>query len=373
MAKRKKKNKKRASSADAARRRAENHKGVFDQTTLNIPDGVQLFKIEDAKKAKRLDILAYPIGAGNPNADEGEMHYERTFYVHKGIGPDNKTYVCPAKTAGKKCPICEYRAKLANDDDADEETVKALGPKERQLFNVIDTKDREKGVQIWDISYHLFGKQLDAEIKDADEDDVFGAFADVDGGMTLKIGFTEEHYGKFTYYESSTINFKNREEEYDDDIIDELHILDNVIKILSYDELKAILLQIEDGDEEEKTKSKKKATKKKATKKKTKKEEEPDDDDDDELDDDDDDDELDDDELDDDDDDELDDDDDDDDDELDDDDDDDDDDELDDDDDDEDDWDDDDDDDNEPKSKKKAKKTAKKKTAKKKVAKRKKK
>jgi hypothetical protein len=105
----------------SARKRAESHR-TFDRTKINVGRDVSLFA-PNKEGMKRVDILAYEVGKGNPEADEGDLHYERTFYVHRRIGSDNNDYVCPNKTAGKKCPICEYRNKLRMDPDADEELI----------------------------------------------------------------------------------------------------------------------------------------------------------------------------------------------------------------------------------------------------------
>ncbi len=272
--KRKKKRREKRSTASTAKRRSEQHKAGFEITALSVPKDTELFSLK-SEKAVRLDILPFVVGKGNPWADEGELHYERTYFVHRGIGVENNSYVCLAKTFGKKCPICDFRAKLIKDPDADEDLIKSLGPKERQLFNVIDTQDRDKGIQLWDISFHLFGKALDARIRNADEDDGYETFAELEDGLTLKLGIEEGHYGKISFYGVETIDFKRRKEDYDEDVLDEVHCLDEIIKETPYKELKKILLQTEDeDDEDEDDKPKSKKSKKKKSKKKQRDEDE---------------------------------------------------------------------------------------------------
>jgi len=285
MSKKSRNKKKTRSASNAAKRRAQKHKGMFDPTAFSVPEGVSLFVIKD-EKPKRLDILPYAVkGDSNPYADKGELHYERTYYVHRGVGAEKNSYVCPSKTAGLRCPICEWRTKATADPDADEETIKKLAPKERQLFNVIDLKEKDKGIQLWDISYHLFGKRLDAEIRNADEDENYDTFADLEGGSTLKMVFSEQSFNKQPYFEIESLAFKARNEDYDDDILDQVADLDDAIILLEYDELKKILLQTTE-DEDEDGGKKKKATKKKTTKKKATKKKDEDEDDDDDADDD---------------------------------------------------------------------------------------
>ena len=261
MSKHKKnKEKKSRSTRDAARRRAETHKGDFTPTAFKLPENVQQFSLSD-EKTRRIDIIPYEVGEGNPYADAGALHYERTYWRHRDIGTDGNNYVCNKKTSGGKCPICDFRAKLAKDPDADEDLIKSLAPKERQLFNVIDTKDRKKGVQVWEISFHLFGKRLDAEINNQDDDDDYEGFSELEGGKTLKIAAEEKSLGRSNFYEVTSINFKDRTEDYDEDILEKTTCLDDILIVMEYDELKAILLETasdEDNDADEKPKSKKK-------------------------------------------------------------------------------------------------------------------
>ena len=204
----KRKKKRERSTAAAAKRRSEQHKGGFESTSIDLPEGVSLFSIK-SDKARRVDIIPYTVGKGNPWADKGETHYERTFFIHRNVGAELNTYICLQKTLKKKCPVCEYRAKLMKDPNADEELIKDLGPKERQLFNIIDTQDRDKGIQIWDMSFHLFGKALDARIRNADDDDDYENFAEIEEGFTLRLGIEEKSLGRNTLFAVENIDFKN--------------------------------------------------------------------------------------------------------------------------------------------------------------------
>lgn len=253
----------------SAKQRAEKRGSGGERTTVKIPENKKFFKL-DKSGIKRIRIIPFKVGAGNPYADSGTLHYERTFFVHRGIGPNQDAYVCPKKTAGQKCPICEHRAKLEQDPKADEDLIKDLIPKERQMFNVIDLADTESGIQLWDISYHLFGKLLDAEINNADPDENYGNFFHLEDGMDLKLGINENSFGGRKFYEVETIGFKNRTEELDPDLLEEAMPLDDLLKVVPYDELKAIFLQKaeaaeeddedsdEDDEEEEKPAKKKK-------------------------------------------------------------------------------------------------------------------
>ncbi len=258
----------------SGRKRAETHKGGFEGSSVQLPDGVDFFAVKKAG-VYRLEIIPYivPEGANNPNAEPGDLYFERTFWIHRGVGADNGVRVCPRKTANQPCAICDHRAKLAKDPDADENLIKDLSPKERQLWNVFDHADPEKKDQVWDVSYHLFGKQLDARIKNADEDDEYEFFADPEEGLTLKVGFAERSFSGNTFYEAETIDFKTRRTALDPELFESANLLDSLLIIEPYDKLKAEFLQTggddtdddTDDDPPPKKKTRKRTTKKKPT------------------------------------------------------------------------------------------------------------
>jgi hypothetical protein len=263
----------------SGRRRAEDHKTGFEGGSVKLPEGVGFFSVKKAG-IQRIEILPYrvPKGADNPFADDGDMYFERTFFVHRQIGPNNETRVCLRKTTGQPCPICEYRSQLTKEEDPDEDLIKDLAPKERQLWNVYDHGNSEAGVQIWDISFHLFGKSLDARIKNADEDDDYEFFADPEDGLTLKIGFEEKSFGGRTFYDCESIDFKARRKALDPELFEKVVVLDEALVIEDYEKLKALFQQTEapsddDDDEskkEEKSKKRREPRKKKEDKSKSK-------------------------------------------------------------------------------------------------------
>jgi hypothetical protein len=216
---------------------------------LKLPQGATLFKPKAG--VHYLDILPYEAGKGNPYADPGTLHWERTFYVHRGVGPNQEMVICPRMTRKARCPICEHRMKLIQEaNEENEELIRDLSPKQRQLFNVIDTKEPDKGVQILDISYHLFGKLLDARIRNSDEDEGWDRFFHLEDGFTLRVGFAEKSFGGFAYYEAESIDFKLRKEPYDEEILQKVYCLDDLLIELPYEQIRAMFLQIDEPKEE---------------------------------------------------------------------------------------------------------------------------
>jgi len=244
--------------------RSGNETSIFDY--YNVPEGFEKFKVEGEGKM-RLDIMPYELSKdGNPYADKGDIWYERTYYVHK-VARENgtDTVVCPAKTANKDCPICDYVKQQSRSADGDELEIKQLLPKKRQLFNVIDRAEPDTRY-IWDMSYHLFGKALDVRVKTADKDEDYSNFPDVEEGSTLSIYFEEKKFGKATFYEAKTIDFKARKEPYEDSDIDASADLDDILIFKTYEQLEKVL-HGEEADPADEVKNDKKKKKKKKSKK----------------------------------------------------------------------------------------------------------
>ena len=278
---RKKRDKKR--KRVSARRRVEEHKTGFQMTSLKMPDGVGMFKVKSTD-VLRLEVIPYivPSGAGNPFADDGSETYERTYFTHRDIGADGDVYVCPAKTAKKKCPICEQRVEMMRNNE-DEDQIKALIPKERQLFNIYDHAAPDKGVQVWDVSHFLFGKQVEDYVKDGDEDDDYDYFADREDGFTVKVGMEKKAVKGNPFYSTTTVEFKQRKKPIPDEIFEAAIALDELLIVLPYEELKAIYYQTQstdssaddddvDDDDQDEVEAPPKTEKKKRKKKEKKKE-----------------------------------------------------------------------------------------------------
>jgi len=233
----------------AKRRAAKMASG--DRSTIKAPNGMGFLKMKEG--VKKLDILGFKAGKGNPYADKGEFHYERTYYAHKNIGIENTLQVCARKTFGKKCCICEYAAKLAAKYDSDPDVVKALKPQRRQLFQVFDHSDAEAGLKLLDAPWWNFGKRLDAEVDAAEEDEVLaGEFYALEGdeAATLKVGFVNDSFDGNAYVRADTIKTVERK-EIDPDVLEKVCCLDELIVEPDQAELKKMFMQEDDEDDED--------------------------------------------------------------------------------------------------------------------------
>ena len=251
-----------SSMRDRFKKRAK--EGAQKGFSVSLPENVKRFAPK--KGTYKLDVIPYTVSAKKhpDGVAAGELWCRRPFLIHYGVGVDNKPQVCP-RTIGKPCPICEYYERERKRPGADEDALKEIRAKARELYNVIDLGNEDEGIQVLEMSYHLFGKLLENEINEADDDEVAG-FAELKGGKTLKVRFSESSMGTNKFLEATRIDFLDRD-DYKKSILDDVVDLDTVFNILPYEELEAVFLEDEgagmaaDDDDEPKSKSKKKSYK----------------------------------------------------------------------------------------------------------------
>lgn len=236
---------KRMSMRDKVRKRANEREKTGGGGIFNV-DGVDFF--QPKKGTAKFRILPYEITSENhPELPAGELWYQRTVWVHYGVGIESKSVICPLKTMKKKCPICEEWARLKKDPDVDEDELKALVPKEREIFNILP--NGEDDPQLFTYSYHLFGKQLEEEIREGDEE--WGSFAELEDGYMLNVRFTEKKIGNSNpFLEASRIDFK-QDDDLDESYLDQVQDLDAILNVLPYNEIEKIFLAEDDPDDKQ--------------------------------------------------------------------------------------------------------------------------
>lgn len=211
------------------------------------PSGSKLWRPKKKGNVK-MEIVPYECGTDNPHAEEGMYHWELTYYVHRDVGPGKHSFICPLENYGKQCPICDQNAKLRRDPDVEDDELNF--PKKRQLFNVFVHGEEDDGVQLFEYSFHQFGKKLVEELELA-EDDNKKDFYHVDkSGMTLVVGFKENPpYG----YEVARIDFTPRRKPLDASIVEQAYNLEEIVKggLKPYKKIKALFLQTPDDKEED--------------------------------------------------------------------------------------------------------------------------
>lgn len=188
-----------------------------------------------------IDIVPYAAGSHDPLVEKEDPTYTFECWVHTRVGPNNNMmFLCMQEMYGKPCPICKHRQELRK-EGADESIWKKLFPKRRNLYNIIcyDKDEEKKGIQIWDISYHYFEKQVLAIARKPSRS----------GGKEKLINFANPISGKsvsFTIEPAKSKNdyptyighrFDDRDYEIDDALLDSTITLDEAVVRPKYEDV----------------------------------------------------------------------------------------------------------------------------------------
>lgn len=187
-----------------------------------------------------LDIIPYTTGANDPVWNEGDPNYTFEYWAHTNVGPSEVMLLCIAEMFNKPCPICEHRQKL-RDEGKDDDVWKKLFPKRRNMYNVVsyDRGEEEKGVQVYDVSYHYMEKNLMAISKKPSrggKKEKTINFADEENGRSITFTI-EPAKSKNDYPDFVGHTFDEREYTIKRKILKGAFVLDEIIHIPDYDEL----------------------------------------------------------------------------------------------------------------------------------------
>jgi hypothetical protein len=218
---------------------------------FKLPEGMKLLKFDKVATIK-LDIIPF-------RNKEGKAQIGMSYRVHK-FGPKGKfSVVCPKHTAGLPCPICEAQFDLMNGKKFAEmqkdvqNAYKALFPQERTLHNVRLT---DGTFRVWDGSDFKVKKAIAEKAKlfeaELEADGVAGPFkwASVTNGWMVKFDTAEEPVpgnteGK-TFFDVKNFDFKERKEQFDASIVDEMVKLDDALVIEPYEVIEKLYYTQED-------------------------------------------------------------------------------------------------------------------------------
>jgi hypothetical protein len=181
-----------------------------------------------------IDIIPYIAGPNNPNFKEGKYAYFCIIFVHRNVGPTKDSYVCPAFTYKKPCPICEEWQEAK--DLGDEARSKALKPQQMVIYNIIcydNDKEVQKGVQVWPVAWWNFQRFVDVLAKRSRTGGLI-PYSDPDSGKS--IAFTRQGNKKEnTVYLGH--RFEDRDYTINDEQLADAWPLDELFEIPTYDQL----------------------------------------------------------------------------------------------------------------------------------------
>jgi hypothetical protein len=202
------------------------------------------FRPQPSKEPHIIDIVPYIVGSKQPplamegKVRQGDDAYVLELEVHTSIGPGKQSILCPAKNYGKPCPICEHIEELIR-EGAEWEDYKAIAPKKRCLYNVInmtDAKQQAKGIQVWDVPYRYSQEKIKALAKNP-RTGGFVIFQHPDADTGKSISF---EVAKDTYRTIQGHQFLDRNYDIPDEILDKAHVLDELLEVMPYDNIKLI-------------------------------------------------------------------------------------------------------------------------------------
>lgn len=236
----------REKKVSAARQRAEQHTSGHQPTLLNLPQGMSIFEFK--KGVYRLAILPYKVKrgqevpGGNPFAKTGILFFERTFFVWRKIGPDQKDYCAPGLTFGKRDPIMDDKVEMLKKASPEEtKALRKFKPQEQQIFLVLDLDHLDKGIQLLKQSNYCFGELLDSRVKNSTEEEGWDLFYFPDeDGMNLRVTVEDEAGEGFTFPMATAIDFLPRKGPLPDKYVNHGYDLDDMLVDTPSDKLAAI-------------------------------------------------------------------------------------------------------------------------------------
>lgn len=216
---------------------------------VDCPDGVSMFRFPKDVPFITLDILPFL----TDYTGDVELRSEALYFRHNNIGrPVPQNFICPKRTFGKPCPVCEEMNKYDFNDAEERDMRIALRPKERKLYLVRwldgpeDTKDN---LYILDQAVNHLSNLITQKLSIRDREDPFESswakFFSLSEGLMLKVGLTEDTFRNVSYIKPVSVDFKKRTyqyaktEEEEEAFLKDMPDLYSCLVIHSYDDIKA--------------------------------------------------------------------------------------------------------------------------------------
>ena len=211
---------------------------IIDNSKL--PEGIGFWKCSFAGHV--IDYIPFIAGPNMPKLfendkkkaiKEGEFIWSVDLWTHGHVGVLEHPYVCPTKTNGEPCPICEH---LQRERDTYTKEEYSRVSATRQTLHLIwchdNSEEEAKGVQLWQIAYYFMEKTLKG-IAGQGKGGGTNPYFDPDIGKN--VAFTKEGSGskwKFLYHA-----FIDRDAPIPDEVLNQSFALDSVVKYVTYEEL----------------------------------------------------------------------------------------------------------------------------------------
>lgn len=209
---------------------------------------------------KKNPELNRPVSDSQLKSNNGWVH-KLSVFSHGNIGPNKDNKIC-LKTLKERCPVCELRdefreklAKLKAKGRTDQELVdriSQLNPRKRAIYNMISfnsTKDKERGLMVWAAPHASIEDEIIDRAKDkrTAEYKMFAVLED-----NWNIFFRKTGKGLNTEYSEVDVLDRRKEdilsEEEMDRLLEDALVIDEIVEVLSYDELYELLHGVKPGE-----------------------------------------------------------------------------------------------------------------------------
>ena len=180
---------------------------------------------------------------------EGETwDYKLTVLIHMNVGVNQDAVLC-LRTIGQKCPLCEERNRLLNEEKLDysDEEVRVLGVSKKCLYNILcfdNDKERDKGIQIWEAPHSsiedVLSELANKRNRRTGEVEEKPYYQPEEGWNVV---FVRVGSGLDTEYRQIEILERRNEDDFSDELdqlYEEAYNFEEIIEIKAYDEIVAM-------------------------------------------------------------------------------------------------------------------------------------
>ena len=245
-----------------------------DFNIFTLPTNLKMFAPTE-NGAVMFDVIPYKIiskhnWAISQGAKIGDEEVFANVFVHNNIGPNKRKVICPSKTFGGRCPICEHQQEMAKQHGWKHIEVKSLFPKQRLVFNLeVFDADGNKTHQLFDVAQFKGATPSFYDMVLAAADKVKlkkklqnVRWADIATGMTIgaSVQMKDEVAGEKTKKPFATlfnVSLGEREEQYTPTIFKTSIDPMSIAKVMTTAEIEKLFFaadsseEDEDGEEEE--------------------------------------------------------------------------------------------------------------------------
>ncbi|MHA2070033.1 MAG: hypothetical protein ACXABY_37180 [Candidatus Thorarchaeota archaeon] len=196
-----------------------------------------------------IDIIPWQAGSKYPTRNydikEGDYVYVLDVWIHRGIGPNDDNFLCPARNYNDPCAVCDYIRDLRESEEATDEQIKALDGKRRVAYLIQchdSEKEYDKGIQMYEVAHWFMERHLTelARVPGSRGAPVgWIGFASPDKDEGRSISFKREGTGNNTQFIAH--QFQNRDYDVPQETLDQTFSLDEHLMIPTYQELEDAL------------------------------------------------------------------------------------------------------------------------------------